>query len=91
MLKFECSLAKFGLDTADNEPSKVSSSIPSWAISFHIAIPPWKAWSGGHFSGPGGRVLVALNEGDPSSAWKRIKPENLRRIEEGLAATSSAS
>ena len=39
-LSNEYLLAKIGVDTAANEPSKVSSLIPIQAIQFHIAIPP---------------------------------------------------
>ena len=34
-------LAKLGVDTAENEYSKVSSFIPTQAISFHIDTPPF--------------------------------------------------
>ena len=36
----ECLLAKFIVDTAENEPTKVSNSIPTQAIQFHSCILP---------------------------------------------------
>ena len=41
-------LANIGFDTAENEPSKVSSFIPTQAIKFHLCIPlPTLAVEGG--------------------------------------------
>ena len=42
-LSNEYLLAKFGVDTAENESSKISHFIPTQAISFHIRITPWLA------------------------------------------------
>jgi hypothetical protein len=55
---FKC---KIGVDTAETEPSKVSSIIPTQAILFHIDTPPSQAPDGCFHNGFAPRLQVCIS------------------------------
>ena len=61
-------LAKISADTAENEPSRVSASIPTQAIKFHIFIPLQVLLPPGGAPGESGAV-PSVAEARPSTVF----------------------
>ena len=61
-------VAKFGVDTAANEPSKIANFIPTQAIQFHIRITP-----------PRGAPLAPARGDSPGERLRRRRERGARR------------